>query len=266
MTTTVAVGSSSEAAAATASPVPLRLLLDRDLDAVRQVIAQPPPRVVDHDHPPGAGVARGLHRPRDQRPPAQRMQDLGDGGAHAGALAGGEDHDGGFGHAGIVVSAARRIRSCVRLGSGVTGSTGPLDAQDPGSNPGSPARRPRRCEHAFDADAVRRECGHGDRRIADVHEGAATRSDVRRHRAYHRDARAGRADGAVIPRRPLRPARGSQRRALDVPPIALERRRSSRAMHARGRASGGSTSREREGSPAERDLRSGDERGGRRWR
>ena len=83
----------------------LRLLLDRDLDALGQMVLEPPLRVVDHDHPPGPGVARRLHRPRDQRSPAQRVEDLRRCGAHAGALAGGEDHDGGFGHAGIVVSA-----------------------------------------------------------------------------------------------------------------------------------------------------------------
>ena len=146
MTTTVAVGSSSEAAAATASPVPARLLLDRDLDALRQMVLEPPLRVVDHDHPPGAGVARRLHRPRDQRPPAQRMEDLGDGGAHAGALAGGEDHDGGFGHAGIVVSAARTevFGRCspypVRrfTGGWCNGSTLGFGPSDPGSSPGPP--------------------------------------------------------------------------------------------------------------------------------
>ena len=86
---------------------PLRLLLDRDLDAVGQVLLEPALGVVDHDHARGPGLARGRHGPRDDWTAAERMQDLRHGRAHAGSLARGEDHDGGFRHAGIVVSARR---------------------------------------------------------------------------------------------------------------------------------------------------------------
>ena len=48
--------------------------------------------------PPGAGLARGEHRPGDHRPPADRVQDLRQRGAHARALAGGHDQDGGPAH------------------------------------------------------------------------------------------------------------------------------------------------------------------------
>ena len=75
-----------------------RLLLDRDLDVVGQVLGEPPLRVVDDDDPLGAGRARGEQRPQDHRPPADRVQDLGQRGAHPGPLARGEDDHGRGGH------------------------------------------------------------------------------------------------------------------------------------------------------------------------
>ena len=55
-------------------------------------------RVVDHDHPLGPGLARGVQRPEDHGAPADRVQDLGERGAHPGPLARGEDDHGGGGH------------------------------------------------------------------------------------------------------------------------------------------------------------------------
>ena len=56
---------------------PARSLLDRDLDAVGQVLGEQPLRIVDDDHPLRAGLARGEQRPQDHRSPADRVQDLG---------------------------------------------------------------------------------------------------------------------------------------------------------------------------------------------
>ena len=53
---------------------------------------------VDDDDLAGAGLARRRHRPRDHRPPAQRVQQLRRGGAHARALPRGEDDDDRRGH------------------------------------------------------------------------------------------------------------------------------------------------------------------------
>ena len=99
------------------------LLLDRDLDALGQMLGELALGIVDHDHPRGAGRPRGGNRPGDDRPPAQGMQDLGDCRAHAGPLARCEDHDGGIRHAGIVVSAQRLARGQHPMGGGVIGST-----------------------------------------------------------------------------------------------------------------------------------------------
>ena len=98
MTTTVASASMCSAAAATASPGAVGLVLDRDLDALGQPVLEPPLRVVDDDDLAGAGLLRGRDRPQDQRAAAERVQDLGQRGAHARSLAGGDDDDGGRGH------------------------------------------------------------------------------------------------------------------------------------------------------------------------
>ena len=75
------------------------LLLHGELDTVGQPALEPAPRAV-HDHdPPCPGLLRGPDRPADHRPPADRVQDLRRVGAHARALARGEDQHGGSGHA-----------------------------------------------------------------------------------------------------------------------------------------------------------------------
>ncbi len=80
--------------------------LHGDLDALGQVRREPPVRVVDDDHARGAGLLGGLDRPQKHRPSADRVQDLGQGGAHPGALARREDDHCGCRHRGeIVVSA-----------------------------------------------------------------------------------------------------------------------------------------------------------------
>ena len=159
MTTTVAVGSSSEAAAATASPVPSRLLLDRDLDAVRQMLLQPPLRVVDHDHPPGAGVARGL-RPAT-RSAAARTADAGPSGRRSACgcprrRRGSRRWVRARGHRSIGVRTDVFERfvlytECRFTGGWCNGSTLGFGPSDPGSSPGPPAHSVRSaCEHVFD--------------------------------------------------------------------------------------------------------------------
>jgi hypothetical protein len=73
---------------------PARLLLDHGLDAVGQVLGEQPLGVVDDDHPRRPGLACREQRPLDQRPPADRVQDLGQRGAHPGPLTRGEDDHG----------------------------------------------------------------------------------------------------------------------------------------------------------------------------
>jgi hypothetical protein len=77
---------------------PARLVLDRDLDVGGQVLAQHPLRVVDDDHALRTGGTRREQRPEDHRAPADRVQDLGQRGAHPGPLTRGEDDHGRGGH------------------------------------------------------------------------------------------------------------------------------------------------------------------------
>jgi hypothetical protein len=76
---------------------PTRLGLHGDLDVRREVLLEPPLRVVHHDHAPGARVAGRRERPQQHRPPADRVQDLRLRGPHPGSLARGEEHDRGDG-------------------------------------------------------------------------------------------------------------------------------------------------------------------------
>ena len=78
---------------------PVGLLLHRELDAVGQLTLEPPLRPVHHHDPPGPRLLRRPDRPADDRPPADRVQDLRRVGLHARALARGEDQHGGSGHA-----------------------------------------------------------------------------------------------------------------------------------------------------------------------
>jgi hypothetical protein len=75
-----------------------RLFLDDDLDGLVEVIAERLRWCVDDDHARGAGLPRGRDRPGDHRRTADRVQELRRPGAHPRSLAGGEDHDDGFGH------------------------------------------------------------------------------------------------------------------------------------------------------------------------
>ena len=53
------------------------LRLDRDLDVAGEVLGEPPLGVVDDDDALGAGRAGRQQRPQDHRPPADRVQHLG---------------------------------------------------------------------------------------------------------------------------------------------------------------------------------------------
>ncbi len=76
-----------------------RPLLDRQHGAVSDHIREPALGGVDDDDLLRARVSRGRHRPIDHRPPAQRVQQLRNVGAHPRALPRGEDDDDGRGHA-----------------------------------------------------------------------------------------------------------------------------------------------------------------------
>ena len=97
----------------------VRLGLDDGLGAVGQACAQVVLGPDDDEHTPGARLARGVNRPRDHRPPRDRVEDLRDRGAHARSLARGHDQDrrrfAGAGHALIVE--ARRVAVPVWSGS-----------------------------------------------------------------------------------------------------------------------------------------------------
>jgi hypothetical protein len=84
------------------------------------------------------------------------MQDLGERGAHAGALAGGEDHDGGLRHAGIVVS-ARRL-AARSLGEWCNWKHGSLWLIKTGFDPWLPSWCRAWCR--FEPDFVRLGCEH----------------------------------------------------------------------------------------------------------
>ena len=114
---------------------PVGLLLHRELHAVGERTLEPPLRPVDHHDPPGPGLLRGVDRPADDRPPADRVQDLRRVGLHTRALARGEDQHGGSGHAIIVVSGRRSTP----LGGGLLARHAVFGTADgPGSIPGPP--------------------------------------------------------------------------------------------------------------------------------
>ncbi len=79
-------------------PRAARLLLDGDLDAVGEVAVEAALRVVDDHDAVGAGGLRREQGPEDHRAPADRVEDLGERGAHARPLARGEEDHGGGGH------------------------------------------------------------------------------------------------------------------------------------------------------------------------
>ena len=115
----------------------VRLLLDRHLDAVGQRVGELALRPVDDHDAAGAGFARGGDRPLDHRAPADRVKDLGQVRAHAGALARSEDQHGGSGHAehrsiGVAEPA---------LGGSSNGKTPVFGAGYRGSNPCPPMAR-----------------------------------------------------------------------------------------------------------------------------
>ena len=99
----------------------LRLLLHGHGDALGQVAVERPRRPVHHHHSARAGLAGRAHRPFDHRPPAQVVQHLWRGRAHARPLPRGQDHDRGSAHRGD----ARRWRLALRVGA--AGSHAVLD-------------------------------------------------------------------------------------------------------------------------------------------
>ena len=88
----------------------VRLGLDDGLGPLRQRRREVAIRRDDHRDAAGAGLAGGEHGPGDQRPPAERVQDLGQRGAHARPLAGGHDEDGWGGRHGRIVRASHALR------------------------------------------------------------------------------------------------------------------------------------------------------------
>ncbi len=94
-----------------------RVLLDSCLQLIVEGFDERALRVVDHHDLAGAGATRRLNGPADQRPPTQRMQQLGRLRTHARSLAGGDDHDDRCAHAAMVsggglwVGAAENSRS-----------------------------------------------------------------------------------------------------------------------------------------------------------
>ena len=77
---------------------PTRLLLHRHRHLAVQRRLQRPVGPLDHDHLPGAGRAGSRHRPGDNRPATDLVQQLRRRGAHPRTLPRGEDHDDRRGH------------------------------------------------------------------------------------------------------------------------------------------------------------------------
>ena len=98
MTTTVASSSMCSPAEATASPVPLgcswiAISTPSGSRSSSRRFGLSTTTIL-----PAPASGRRGHGPQDQRTAAERVQDLGQRGAHAGSFAGGDDDDGGRGH------------------------------------------------------------------------------------------------------------------------------------------------------------------------
>ena len=92
-TTTVSESRTRSCAARIAPPVPSGSGWIDGLGALGQAGGEVALGRDDHRDPPGAGLARGEHRPGDHRPPADAVQHLRQRGAHSRALARGHDQD-----------------------------------------------------------------------------------------------------------------------------------------------------------------------------
>ena len=123
--------------------------LDHGLGALGQAGREVAVGRDDHRHPLGAGLARGEHGPGDHRPAADRVQDLGQRGAHARALARGHDQDGRPAHA----RNRRRARTIgltpgplratsVKFGCETTERDLRRGTGEPGLEPGFPGPKP----------------------------------------------------------------------------------------------------------------------------
>ncbi len=137
------------------------------------MLLQHPLGVVDDDDAPGTGGARSQQRPQDHRAPADRVQELGQRGAHPGPLARGEDDHGRGGHA-----SHRSIALPGHpFGGGVIGST-------PGFGPGRHWVRLPAPE--FSPAGAEIHTGAGDPRYAAAPDAHRT---ARRHRRRPADPR-----------------------------------------------------------------------------